>query len=339
MRLESEARTLRLAQPFATNKGSVSEVEQIFIRLRWREEVGVGTVVCKDGAMAPAALRAALDSCGGLLAGANPFQFERLLSELEAGLVPPAVLSAVDMALHDLLGKAAGLPLHRLWGLEGRPLPPTAISLGQLPDCELIESARRLAGWPIIKLKMTKTSDPRIAAEIRKVYAGRIWIDANGAWDLEEAVAASRTFQRCGVELLEQPLTPGSLEELRQLRARSPLPIVADEDCSRPEDLAGLRGCVDAVNIKLLKSGGLRNARVMAAAARSMGLKVMLGCKTESALGITAMSQLAGLADYLDLDGHLEIVDDPFSGTIVERGNITLPQKPGLGAADVRPLR
>ncbi|MFT3770639.1 MAG: dipeptide epimerase [Minicystis sp.] len=333
MRLSHEILSLRRSEPFVSNKGTVTTVRQFLVRLHWRGRTGLGTaILAREYGMVEETVRAAIDACAGLLEGATPFQ-HRQVSERLLAAVPgqPTAVAAVDMALHDLLGQVAGLPIHCLWGLAGAPLAPTGLSLGLHPEAELIARARRLSGWPILKLKMSASVDVGVVGRIREVYGGRLWVDGNGAWDASKAVAAAAELHRHGVELLEQPIPAGTPEILRSVRERSKIPIVADEDCVGPEDVLRLQGSADVINIKLFKCGGLQRALEMIGLARRVGLRVMLGCKTESALGITAAAQLAGLADYLDLDGHLDLEDDPFAGMAVDRGRITLPEGAGLG--------
>jgi L-alanine-DL-glutamate epimerase-like enolase superfamily enzyme len=333
VKLTYDGLTLQLGQPFVSNKGSVTRVHQVLVRLQWEGRIGLGTAVfAREYGMLADTVAPALDACAELLSGASPFHLEQVLDRLEAAVPGQSTaVAAVDMALHDLLGQVAGLPLRRLWGLGGLALGPTALSLGALPEGEVVERARQLARWPILKLKMTAATDMHSVGRLREVYDGRIWIDGNGAWDIGEAIAAAEAFHRYGVELLEQPIRAGTPDMLRLVRERSPLPIVADEDCLGPQDVLRLQACADVINIKLLKCGGLRRALEMIRLARRLGLGVMLGCKTESVLGITAIAQLAGLADYLDLDGHLDLLDDPYAGIGVDCGRITLPEAPGLG--------
>lgn len=323
MKLAHQAVTVPLTEPFASGKGVVAEVRQRLVRLSWAGLTGFGTSVSADAA--------SLDACGPLLAGASPFTLAKTLAGMEAAGIGPATVAAVDMAMHDLLGRSVGLPLHQVLGLAGLPLAPTALSIGACSDRELLSRGRLLTEWPILKLKLTPADDGRRVAVLREVYGGRIWVDGNGSWDPRRAVAIAEELHRLGVELLEQPIRPGAAHLLRFVRERSPVPIVADEDCSGPADVLRLRGCADAVNIKPSGCGGLRRAREMVTLARHAGLKVMLGCKTESALGVTATAQLGGLADYLDLDGHLDLLDDPFTGIGIDRGEVTLPDRPGLG--------
>jgi L-Ala-D/L-Glu epimerase / N-acetyl-D-glutamate racemase len=332
MQLEIDTLALALSEPFVSAKGATTGVRHIRVRIAWDGKVGHGVAVpAREYGSTDGTVRAALAEFAPIVADHTPFELERVVRRLEAA-VPgqAAAIAAVDLALHDLLGQAAGLPVHRLLGLDGLVLPPTALSLGVMPAAASADRARALAAWPILKLKMQRP-DPALVARVREVYAGRLWIDGNGGWTPKEAVIAADQFARHGVELLEQPVPPGRLDALRFVRERAPMMIVADEDCVRPADVLALAGCADAINIKLLKCGGLRRAVEMIGLARRAGLRVMLGCKTESVLGTTAIAQLGGLADFLDVDGHLDVVDDPYEGIEVVDGRVTLPSRPGLG--------
>jgi L-alanine-DL-glutamate epimerase-like enolase superfamily enzyme len=336
VRLSQTVVCLQLREPFTSHKGRTTGVRQVVVRLHWQKWFGLGTAIpASEYGVDMNTIQSAIGTCADLLEGRSPFELEMLLDRIEAAVPDqPRALAAVDMALHDLLGQVAGLPLHRLWGLAGRPLMPTGLSLGVLPEEMLAERVRKLANWPILKLKMTPASDPRIVRRLREVYSGRLWVDGNGSWSPRQALAAADVFHDFGVELLEQPIAAGTPEQLRFVCERSPVPIVADEDCIGPRDVLRLQGCANAINIKLLKCGGLRRAFEMIRLARHAGLQVMLGCKTESALGITALAQLAGLADYLDLDGHLDLTNDPYAGIAIQFGQITLPEGAGLGITE-----
>lgn len=317
--------SIALKEPFTSNTSVTTEVSQGVLELSWEGLTGYGT--------ARGAASVDLEACAPLLKDASPYELRDVLGQLAAAGATAAMTSAVDMALHDLLGKASGQPLHRLLGLAGLPLAPTALSIGACPDEELATRARELASWPILKLKLTPDDDGSRAGVLRSVYDGRIRVDANGSWTRGQALRVAEELHRHGVELLEQPVAPGALDDLQYVHERSPVPVFADEDCAGPGDILRLRGRVSGVNIKLIKCGGLSVAREMITLARHCGLAVMLGCKLESALGVTAMAQLAGLADHLDLDGHVDLLDDPFTGATVDHGVITLPQAPGLGAS------
>ncbi|WP_433547246.1 mandelate racemase/muconate lactonizing enzyme family protein [Streptomyces sp. CA-294286] len=325
MRLTHREYVIALKEPFVSNTGVTTEVRQRVVETTWQGLRGLGTARGADPAE--------LDACVPLLAGASPFALRSALDRLRC--VGPATRSAVDMALHDLLGKATGQPLHRLLGLDGLPVEPTALSIGACPDDELVRQGRRLADWPVLKLKLTPQDDGSRVAVLRSVYDGRIRVDANGSWSPDRALSVAAELHRHGVELLEQPVAPGALDELQYVHERSPVPVFADEDCVGPEDVLRLRGRVSGINIKLARCGGLARAQEMLALARACGLRTMLGCKVESALGTTAMAQLSGLADHLDLDGPVGLLDDPFTGVRVDRGALTLPVAPGIGATPV----
>ncbi|MFF7484991.1 dipeptide epimerase [Streptomyces luteogriseus] len=324
MKLAQKTATIALRAPFAGNTGVVTEVRQCMVTLLWEGLTGYGTARDAD----PAEIRA----CAPLLDGSSPYELHGILARLSAAGIGPAARSAVDLALHDLLGKACGQPLHRLLGLAGLPTAPTAVSIGACPDGELIARAQSLAGLPILKLKLTPEDDGSRAGVLRSVYGGRIRADGNGSWSPDRALRVAEELHRHGVELLEQPVPPGSPDDLGYVHERSPVPVFADEDCTGPESVLRLQGRVSGINIKLVKCGGLLAARETVSLARRCGLEVMLGCKVESSLGVTAMAQLAGLADHLDLDGHLDLTDDPFTGIGTECGMISLPASAGLGA-------
>ncbi|WP_329494752.1 dipeptide epimerase [Kitasatospora herbaricolor] len=325
IRLTRREVVIALGEPFVSNTGVTTEVRQSVVELAWEGLRGYGTARGAD--------LADLDACAPLLAGESPFGLRAALARLDH--LAPAARSAVDMALHDLLGKACGQPLHRLLGLDGLPAEPTALSIGACPDEELVERAKALGDWPILKLKLTPEDDGSRAGVLRSVYGGRIRVDGNGSWSPEQALRVAAELHRHDVELLEQPVAPGQLDDLRYVHERSPVPVFADEDCAGPADVLRLRGRVAGINIKLLKCGGLDRAQEMIMLARACGLRVMLGCKVESTLGTTAMAQLAGLADHLDLDGPVGLLDDPFTGMRVDRGALTLPPAPGIGATPV----
>ncbi|WP_338675176.1 dipeptide epimerase [Streptomyces sp. SCSIO 30461] len=328
MRLAHREVVIALMEPFVSNTGVTTEVRQSIVEMTWEGLLGHGTARGADPAE--------LDTCARLLAGTSPYGLHGALDRLTR--VSPATRSAVDMALHDLLGKAAGQPLHRLLGLDGLPVEPTALSIGACSDDELVKQAGQLADWPILKLKLTPEDDGSRAGVLRSVYDGRIRVDGNGSWTPDQALRVAEKLHRHGVELLEQPVAPGTLDDLRYVHERSPIPVFADEDCIGREDVLRLRGRVSGINIKLVKCGGLTHAHEMLTLARACGLKTMLGCKVESALGTTAMAQLAGLADHLDLDGPVGLLDDPFTGVRIDRGVLALPVAPGIGATPVHEI-
>lgn len=335
MILTHEMVELELAQPFVTNRGRIARVRQLVVRIVWEDLVGLGAAVLADDLDAPH-VAAVLERCRPILRHASPASVDGPLDEVEALVPGAAVLAAVDIALHDLAGRAAGQPLHELWGIPRPADSLTATSLGALPARDFLAAFSKVADWPILKLKLVAGDRglERVEA-LRDIYGGRIWVDGNGAWDRDGAARAADRCADLGVELLEQPICAGHADDLRWVRERSAIPIVADEDCSGPADAARLAGCADVLNVKVGKCGGLRRSLATIQAARREGMAVMIGCRTESVLGITATAQLGGLADHFDLDGHLDVRDDPFSGIVVDRGTVTISRAAGIGVQEL----
>lgn len=241
--------------------------------------------------------------------------------------------SAVSAAAHDLLGKKRDEPLWKMFGLEPMLAPPSSFTIVITHDeGELLRRVEEARRYPILKVKLGTERDEWIVRTVRRAApAKQLRADANAAWDLERARAMSRLLADNGFELIEQPLPRADIGGFRALKRDCPLPIVADESCMTHDDIAGLQGAVDGINIKLSKCGGLAEARRMAQDARRREMRVMLGCMVESSLGITAMAHLAPLAQYADLDGAALLRDDPFVGVTIDDGLIRLPAEPGLG--------
>jgi L-alanine-DL-glutamate epimerase-like enolase superfamily enzyme len=244
-----------------------------------------------------------------------------------------AARAAVDLALHDALGKRLGAPVHHLLGLNNLPLPPTSFTIAITAPEELVARVQAAAAFPILKVKLGTDRDLEIVQTIRAAAPRAIIrVDANAGWSVQQALTLIPQFAELGVELVEQPLPVDDLEGFRVLkRAQLPLPIIADESVKTPTDVVRLADAVDGVNIKLMKTGGIQGALAAIQTARSCGLKIMLGCMIETSLGATAAAHLAGLVDWVDLDGPLLIANDPFSGVQFTGAHLMLPEGPGLG--------
>ena len=242
-----------------------------------------------------------------------------------------AAKSAIDMALHDRLGKRLGVPLYQLWGLNPHKTPCTSFTIGLDEPEVMAEKTRHAEAYPILKVKLGTPQDIEILQKLREVTDKPIYVDANTAWTPKEAVRKIRELARYGVELVEQPTKPDDLVGLKFVREHSELPIIADESVKRASDIPALAECVDGINIKLVKCGGLLEAYRMISVARAHGLSVMLGCMIESSLGITAAAHLTPLVDYADLDGNLLIANDPYTGVSLDKGKLILPNRPGIG--------
>lgn len=239
--------------------------------------------------------------------------------------------AALDTALHDWWGKANGKPVYKLWGLEAQNRLYTSFTIGIASTEEMIEKTLEAAPYHILKIKVGTDRDEEIMAAIRHVTDKPIRVDANEGWKTkEEALDKIEWLAAQGVEFVEQPMPAKQLNEMAWLRERSPLPLIADEDCGRLTDLEGLQVGFHGINIKLDKSGGLYEGRQMAVRAKELGMSVMIGCMGSASVAISAAAHLAQYADYADLDGHLLMANDPYEGILVEEGRLVLPDWPGL---------
>ena len=242
-----------------------------------------------------------------------------------------AAKCAVDIALHDLVGKVSRRPLHDLLGLSAA-IPPTDFTIGIDEPAIVAERARRAGAFPALKIKVGGPADLATLDAVREVYAGPIRVDANTGWTPETARALVPALVDLGVELIEQPFPAGRLDWLADLQAASPLPIVADESAVTIDDLDALVGVVAGVNVKLAKCGGVGAAARMLRRAQELGFRTFLGCMEETSIGIAASAAVASLAEWVDLDGNLLLAADPFEG--LELGpdhRWILSADPGLG--------
>jgi L-Ala-D/L-Glu epimerase len=282
-------------------------------------------------AVLPRLAAAALDAAGGDVLALE--RVERALALTLGGNM--AAKTAISAAFHDLAGKQLGVPLWRLWGLDPALAPTSTYTIGIDEPAIVKERVAAAAAYPVLKVKVGTPQDEAMLRAIREVAPDKpLRVDANTAWSAGEAVARLPLLLEYGVELLEQPVAAHDIDGLRLVRARSPIPVVADESCRVATDIPPLAGAVDGVNIKLAKCGSLREALRMVHVARAHGMKVMLGCMVETTLGIAAALQLAPLVDYADLDGAALLAEDPFLGPgLGEEGRLRFNQEPGLGVS------
>lgn len=238
---------------------------------------------------------------------------------------------ALDLAANDLYGKKLQKPLYKAWGLELTNLPLTNYTIG-IDTVEKMVAKMKECPWPIYKIKLGTPDDIAIVKELRKHTNAVFRVDANGAWGVKETIANSQALKELGVEFIEQPMPAKDWEGMKQVYKESVLPLIADESCIEEKDVAKCFGHFSGVNIKLVKCGGLTPARRMIAEARSLGLKAMVGCMTESTVGISAIAQLLPLLDYVDMDGALLLKEDIASGVTIKDGKVSFPQENGTGA-------
>ncbi|NEE21275.1 dipeptide epimerase [Streptomyces sp. SID7499] len=257
------------------------------------------------------------------------------------GDVPPAVTAAVESALLDLAGKRAGVPVHRLLGAAAPPAAATARTLGITTPARAAAQARHLvaSGFEIIKVK-AGTPDPEDDVERVRVIRdaaprARLLLDPNGAWSVAQADTLLPRFADLGVEAVEQPVAPGDPDALGALAERAPLPVIADEDAVNLADVRRLAGRVHGVNVKLAKCGGVHAALRIRDAIEGSGTALMLGCLTASTLGLAPAAHLADRARWADLDGHLLLAHDPWTGIGGNDGVVRASHRPGLGIEEV----
>ena len=264
----------------------------------------------------------------------DPFQLEEILSYVDS-LSPgdSAAKAAVDIALHDLVGKLLGQPWFRIWGLDPGKAPSTSFTIGIDTPEVVREKTLECAGlYNVLKVKVGLPGDKEMIRTIRSVTDLPLVVDANQGWkDREAALDEIFWLKEQGVLMVEQPMSSARLDDNAWITERSPLPVYADEAIQRLADLPSIRGAYNGINIKLMKCTGMREAYRMASWARAEGMKVMVGCMTETSCAVSAAAQLSPLADFADLDGNLLISNDRFRGVQVKDGRLVLADRPGIG--------
>jgi L-alanine-DL-glutamate epimerase-like enolase superfamily enzyme len=333
VRIERKKIHLRLRHTWTIARGSSAAKINVLTRLTCQGIEGIGEAApnTRYREDADTVLRA-LDTLAPVV-GDDPSRYPDIIDRIDAAMPGQrAAKASIDIALHDWIGRRDGVPLWRMLGADPRKTPPTSMSIGIDEIAVMQDRVREAADFAILKVKVGRSNDREILEGIRGVTDRPLYVDANEAWeDPGQAVGMIRWMEGMGVVLVEQPLPASDLDGAKYVRDRVDLPIIADEAVLTADDIGPLAQAYDGINIKLQKAGGLRMARKMIGAARSLGMKVMLGCMIETSVGITAAAHLAPLVDFADLDGNLLIADDPFRGVQVRCGRLILPEGPGLG--------
>lgn len=277
--------------------------------------------------------RAGVESVRDYLLSADPWQFAQVMNSLFKRLEGQwAAKAAMDIALMDWVGKKLGIPLYRHFGLDPASTPVTTFSIGIDTPEMTRQKVREAAAFPVLKIKVGLDTDEAIVQTVRSVTDKPLRVDANEGWkDRELAARKIEWLAKQGVEFIEQPMPADRGDDIRWVRERVSIPIIADEACLRAADIPKLQGIYDGVNVKLDKAGGMLEAFRMIQMARALGMKTMLGCMVSTSISVTAAAHLSPLVDYADLDGNLLIANDPYRGVAVERGKLVLPDRPGLG--------
>ncbi len=326
--------TLALRHVFTIASGSRSTTPVVLVRLDYEGVSGYGE------ASMPPYLGESHDTVMAFLGtvdltGFNdPFRTEEILAYIDGlSAGDTAAKAAVDIALHDLLGKLMGQPWHRIWGYNPDEAPYTSFTIGIDTADVVRQKVAEAAPYHILKVKLGLDTDKMMIETIRRATDKPLCADINQGWkDRETALEMAHWLAERGVVFLEQPMPKTQLDDNAWLTERSPIPTVADEAVQRLADVRSVWGAYHGINIKLMKCTGLREAHQMAELARALEMKVMLGCMTETSCAIAAAAQLAPAVDWADLDGALLIGNDPFQGMEVIDGKTVLPTGPGIGA-------
>ncbi len=277
-------------------------------------------------------MQSALESVRQLVEAQDQIDPQQLWPAAEESLRDcPFALCALDQAAYDLWGKQQGQPVYQLWGLDNSHIPASNYTIGIDEIDVMVAKLKEVPDWPVYKIKLGTPHDLEIIRALRQHTDATFRVDANCGWGVSEAIENSHELKELGVEFLEQPLPADDRDGQKELLRHSSLPLIADESCIHESDVAACHGYFDGVNIKLVKCGGLTPARRMINTARELGMKVMVGCMTESTVGISAIAQLLPLLDYVDMDGAALLAEDIATGVVVERGVCRYPQANGSG--------
>jgi L-alanine-DL-glutamate epimerase-like enolase superfamily enzyme len=337
LKLSFEPYNLALKHVFTLAGSSRSTTAVMLTRIDYEGVTGFGE------ASMPPYLGESHETAGKFLSQVNldqfsdPFQMEDILQYVD-GIAPEnkAAKASIDIALHDLVGKLMGQPWHRIWGLNAAKTPATSFTIGIDTPEVVREKTKEAAGFKILKVKLGRDTDKEMIETIRSVTNVPLAVDVNQGWkDKEFALEMIHWLKDHGIVMVEQPMSKEDPDANAWLTERSPLPVFGDESIQRLPDLVKAKGVYSGINIKLMKCTGMREAYIMAKTARAMGMKVMIGCMTETSCAVSAAAQLSPLSEFADLDGNLLISNDRFTGMEIKNGKITLNDLPGIG---IKPL-
>ncbi|WP_425237602.1 dipeptide epimerase [Ulvibacterium sp.] len=332
MRLELKKFVLRLKHTFSISRESHDFQDTLIVSLNKDGKIGYGEatsnpyyqITVERMMMEIEGIKNEIESFDFTI----PQEFHQFLTEKELSNFS---ICALDLAAHDLYGKLLEKPLYEIWGTKPEPYPITNYTIG-IAEIDTMVAKMKERPWPIYKIKLGTDNDVHIVKELRKHTDAIFRIDANCAWTAEETIYNAPQLKDLGVEFLEQPLKADDWEGMERVIHKSVLPVIADESCIVEADVEKCALHFNGINIKLTKCGGLTPALRMLKKARDMGLKTMVGCMTESTVGISAIAQLLPQLDYVDMDGALLLKEDIAEGIKIEEGgNVVFPDLPGSG--------
>jgi L-alanine-DL-glutamate epimerase-like enolase superfamily enzyme len=331
---------LKLRHVFTLANSSRKSTPDVLTRIEFDGVVGYGE------ASMPPYLGESIETASRLLASLNlnqfndPFRIEEILQYVDS-VMPgnTAAKAAVDIALHDLVGKIMKQPWHKIWGFNTQTTPVTSFTIGIDTPEVVRQKVAEAAPYKLLKVKLGLATDREMIETIRSVTDKPICVDVNQGWtDRGKALETIHWLKEKGVVFVEQPMPKTAVDDMAWLTQNSPLPTLADESLQRLPDVIKANGVYNGINIKLMKCTGMREAHQMLTLAKSLGMKVMLGCMTETSCAISAAAQLAPKADWADLDGNLLIANDPYSGMQIVDGKVTLNNNPGIGVKVVEKI-
>lgn len=339
MKLTFYPRELKLIDPFALAMMTRTTTPNVQVEIAYEGLTGYGE------ASLPPYLGETLEDALGFLKQVDlssfqsPFETEDILARIDQ-IVPgqTAAKAAIDIAIHDLVGKLLGVPLYKIFGLSPDRIPPTTYTIGMDEPAVMRQKTLKVVEkFKILKLKLGRDNDKEMVETIRSATDLPLAVDVNQGWtDKQHAVDMIHWLKEKGVVLVEQPLDKDRIEESGWITERSPLPVFADESVKRLNNILSLKGCFTGINIKIMKSTGMREAWKMVALAKACGMKIMFGCMTETSCAIASAVHLSPVADFLDLDGNLLISNDLFQGVRLVEGRQLPSDLPGLGISKIQ---
>lgn len=332
---------LQLRHTFTLASSSRKSTPDVLTRIEFEGFVGYGE------ASMPPYLGESVESASRFLSSLNlgqftdPFMMDDILLYVDS-VMPgnTAAKASVDIALHDLVGKIMKQPWYKIWGFNPANTPNTSFTIGIDTPEVVIQKVAEAAPYKILKVKLGQATDRQMIETIRSVTDRPLCVDVNQGWtDRVKALETIHWLKENGVVFVEQPMPKTAIDDMAWLTQNSPLPTIADESLQRLPDVLKAHGVYSGINIKLMKCTGMREAHQMLTLARSLDMKVMIGCMTETSCAVSAAAQLAPKADWADLDGNLLITNNPYSGMQVVNGKVTLVDRPGIGVEEITSLR
>jgi L-Ala-D/L-Glu epimerase / N-acetyl-D-glutamate racemase len=333
MKLSFKPYTLELKHTFTIATNSRSTTPVVLTEIEHEGIIGYGE------ASMPPYLGESHETVTNFLSKVNlnqftdPFQLDDILEYVdEVELKNTAAKASIDIALHDLVGKLLNKPLYKIWGYNKSSTPYTTFTIGIDTDEIIRQKVQEAKEYKFLKIKLGSNDDKKLISTIRENSDQQIAVDANQGWkDKEFAIDLIYWLKENNVKMIEQPMPKEQIDDIAWLTERSPLPIFADEGVQRLEDVLKIKGVYSGINIKLMKCTGLREAHKMLTIAKAAGMKLMIGCMTETSCAISAASQLSPQVEWADLDGNLLIKNDPYIGTKIIDGKIVLNENSGIG--------